>query len=210
VLNISEGDVAQTGALSRLRNRVALSFNIYTPAFDPSFLLDLIREHGLSPRIRFGLAHPAADGSNRSLHPLHYQAVGARLAGFLEAVRAAGVELSFDCGFVPCMFPPGSLDALGPAAASIGPCCSPILDILPGREVVSCFPLAALVREPLPESESADALRSRFTARLAAYRRLGVFRECAICEARKNASCNGGCLSASLRRLRRVDRNEED
>jgi hypothetical protein len=201
-INISPGDPGQNVALARLKDRVALSFNIHTPAFDPSFLLDLIREHGLSPRIRFGLAHPAADGSNRFLDPLRYQAVGRRLARFLETARAAGVDVSFDCGFVPCMFPPGFLDALGPAASAIGLCCSPILDILADGWVVSCFALASLAREPLPEIENAEALRGRFTARLAGYRRLGVFRECAACEVRQGGRCNGGCLAASIERLR--------
>ena len=197
-MNATAGDQRQALTLRRLGNRVTLGFNIQSPAFDPAFLLDLIREFGLAPSIRFGLAHPIADGSNRFLHPVQYQAVGTRLARFLEAARAAGVEPSFDCGFVPCMFPPGFLEALGPAAADIGTRCSPILDILPDGQVISCYPLAALAREPLPERETAEALRSRFAARFAGRRKLGVFRECAACQAR----CHGGCLAASMQRLR--------
>jgi len=202
LINIQEDGPGTNGVLARLGNRAGLGFNIHTPAFEIAFLLRLIREHGLSPQVRFGLAHPAADGTNTFLHPRYYQAVGTRLAGFLEPLRSAGVEPSFDCGFAPCMFPPGFLDALGPAAAGIGSCCSPVLDILPDGQVVSCFALATLAREPLPEAETADALRSRFTARLSGYRKLGVFRECATCEARRVARCNGGCLSASIKRLR--------
>ena len=202
LMNTTAGDRRQARTLGRLGNRVTLGFNIYTPAFDPAFLLDLIREHGLAPNIRFGLAHPAADGSNRFLHPVHYQIVGTRLARFHEEARAAGVESTFDCGFVPCMFPPGFLDALGPAAADIGTRCSPILDILPDGQVVSCYPLATLAREPLLEDETAAALRSRFSGRFSGYRRLGVFRECAACEVRESGRCNGGCLAASMQRLR--------
>jgi len=202
LINIAHGDPLQTPALARLQNRVTLGLNIHTPAFEPAFLLRLIRRHGLSPSIRFGLAHPDADGSNSFLHPRYYQAVGMRLARFLETARSAGVEPSFDCGFVPCMFPPGFADALGPAAGGIGACCSPVLDILPDARVAACFPLARLAGEPLPESETADALRARFTARLSGYRRLGVYRECAACEARQSGRCNGGCLAASLQRLR--------
>jgi radical SAM protein with 4Fe4S-binding SPASM domain len=202
LINAAPGDLRQTSALARLRQRVTLGLNIHTPAFDPAFLLDLVRDHGLSRRIRFGLAHPTADGTNRFLDPRQYQTVGARLGRFLETARVAGVEPSFDCGFVPCMFPPGFLDALGPAAPDIGACCSPVLDILPDGQVVSCYPLAALAREPMPKSENADALRNRFTARFSGYRRLGVFRECAACETRESGRCNGGCLAASIRRLR--------
>lgn len=202
VINASAEDPGQSIALSRLKERAALGFNIYTPAFDAAFLLDLIREHGLSPRIRFGLAHPAADGSNRFLDPRYYQAVGRRLAEFMDAARPAGIEWFFDCGFVRCMFPTGFLAALGPVARDIGSRCSPILDILPDAQVVSCFPLAMQAREPLPEGENAEALRSRFTVRLSGYRRLGVFRECAGCQERESGRCIGGCLAASMQRLR--------
>ncbi|MGA2328432.1 MAG: radical SAM protein [Bryobacteraceae bacterium] len=201
LINVSAG-AKGPGFFGRLGNRVTLGFNIQSPAFDPAFLLDLIREFGLSPSIRFGLTHPTADGSNRFLHPAQYQAVGTRLARFLEVARAAGVEPSFDCGFVPCMFPPGFPEALGPVAADIGTRCSPILDILPDGQVVCCYPLAALAREPLPERETAAALRSRFSERFSGYRRLGVFRECAACQVRESGRCNGGCLAASMQRLR--------
>jgi hypothetical protein len=202
LMNAAPGDLRQRVTLGRLRERVTPGLNISTPAFDPAFLLDLIREHGLAPRIRFGLAHPTADGSNSFLSPRYYQRVGARLAEFAETARAAGVELSFDCGFVPCMFPPGFLETLGTAAGDIGTRCSPVLDILPDGQVVSCYPLAPLAREPLREDDTADALRERFTARLSGYRKLGVFRECAACQIRAEAGCNGGCLSASAQRLR--------
>ncbi len=207
LINAAAGD-ARAEVLARLRERVTLGFNIYTLEFDPDFLLDLIREHGLAPRIRFGLAHPAAGGSNRFLNPRHYQRVGRRLAGFLTAARAAGVEPAFDCGFVPCMFPPGFLQGLGPAAGDVGSRCSPVLDILPDGEVVSCYPLASLAREAMPEDETAEALRGRFTARFAGYRRLGVFRDCTACEEKKNARCNGGCVAASTMRLRRAPARE--
>jgi hypothetical protein len=52
------------------------------------------------------------------------------------------------------------------------------------------------------DGDTADALRGRFTAKLSGYRRLGVFRECAACEEKKSARCNGGCLAASMQRLR--------
>jgi MoaA/NifB/PqqE/SkfB family radical SAM enzyme len=202
LINIMAEDPHVGGALARLKERVTLGFNIHSPAFDASFLLGPIREHGLSPRIRFGLAHPAVDGSNSFLHPRYYRAVGTRLARFVEVARSEGIDPSFDCGFAPCMFPPGFLDVLGGAAGEIGARCSPVLDILPDGQVVSCFPLAVVAREPLPESENADAVRGRFTTRLSGYRKLGVFRECAVCEARQSGRCNGGCLAASIARLR--------
>jgi radical SAM protein with 4Fe4S-binding SPASM domain len=202
LINFAPDDPPPAETLRRLGKRVTLGLNLHTPTVDPSFLPGAVREYGVAPRVRLGLAHPMAEGGNRFLDPRHYRAVGRRVADFFEAAREAGVEASFDCGFVPCMFPRGFLEAMGTAAGDIGTQCSPVLDILPDGKVVPCYPLAALAREPLPDGETADALRARFTERFSSYRRLGVFRECTVCEVRENGGCNGGCLAASMQRLR--------
>jgi hypothetical protein len=192
----------QLDTLRRLGNRVSLGFNILTPAFQPEFLLELIGKYGLYPRIRFGLAHPCMDGSNASIHPRRYAAVGSRLMDFSVKAHDAGVELEFDCGFVPCMFPPGSMEALGDRAADIGPRCSPVLDLQPDGMFGSCFPLSEIHQEVLRDQDTAGDLRSRFEARLAGLRRLGIFPECTACELRASNKCVGGCLAAAMQRLR--------
>jgi len=192
----------QRETLARLGRRATLGFNIHTPAFQPEFLLELIRRHGSLPSIRFGLAHPCIDASNVYLHPKHYAAVGSRLAAFSAEARASGVELQFDCGFVPCMFPSGSLETLGPSATDLGLRCSPVPDLLPDGRFVSCFPLSELHQETLRDQDTAAELRHRFDSALAGRRALGVFRECASCELHAADRCLGGCLAAASQRLR--------
>jgi hypothetical protein len=192
----------QTKAMRRLGPRVGLGLNIYAAVFQPGFLLELTREHGLSPCVRLGLAHPCVEGTNRYLHPRYYAAVGRRLAEFARQVKAAGVRLGLDCGFVPCMFPDGKLDALAESDGGFGPGCSPLPDVLPDGRVVSCYPLAAIHTETLDPEHDAAWLRSRFSARLAPLRCLGVFRECAKCNLRHSGQCAGGCLAAAMLRLR--------
>ncbi len=195
--------------LRPLARHVTLGFNIHDPGFQPEFMLRLIREHGFSPAIRFGLAHPRIDGTNEALHPRFYRIVGRRLSEFAQRARDWGVQLEFDCGFVPCMFPPDGPVTDMSAAADIGLRCSPILDLLPDGRFISCFPLAGLHQELLTETETAADLRARFSARLAGRRRLGVFPECSACETRAAERCNGGCLAASLQRLRPAPRKDD-
>lgn len=202
LLNVSERDPGQAAALRRLGPRVTLGFNIHAPAFDVAFLLEWICGFGLSPGLRFGLAHPAVRESNVWLHPRQYSAVGERLARFAREAAGAGVRISFDCGFVPCMFPGGDLKAVDPASDA-GMRCSPVLDLLPDGRIISCYPLADVACAPLPEQETADTVRRRFAAKLEPYRRLGVYRECAGCAWRESGRCAGGCLAAALQRLRR-------
>ncbi len=203
LINVSpHGSNRQRETLVRLGRLATLGFNMHSPAFQPDFLLDLIRRCGLSPTIRFGLAHPCADAFNVYLHPKHYDAVGSRLAIFAAKAQSSGVQLQFDCGFVPCMFPPGSLDSLGPSTSEIGLRCSPVLDLLPNGKFVSCFPLSELHQATLQETETAAVLRDRFNTALAGRRILGVFRKCASCEVRALDHCLGGCLAAASQRLR--------
>ncbi|MDP3000837.1 MAG: radical SAM protein [Bryobacterales bacterium] len=194
----------QAETLRRLGRRASLGLNFHSPAIAPRFLLDLIGEYGLSRSVRLGLAHPKATGSNRYLHPRQYRAVGERLVEFAAEARKAGVAIAWDCGFVPCMFPPGSLEALGEDAEGLGVRCSPIPDVLADGDVVSCYPLAGLYRERL-SSYDAGSLRQAFSARFSSLRPLSIFRECANCAVRREGGCVGGCLAASMQRLRAGD-----
>lgn len=199
-----EEDLGQRSTLRRLGRRATLGLNIYAPTVRPDFLLGLIRDLGLSPCIRLGLAHCRVDQTNRFLHPRYYRVVGQGLAGFAGAARAEGVALEFDCGFVPCMFPPGFLDTAGITASDIGLRCSPLLDVLPDSRVVCCYPLASLHCEPIPEHHDAAWMRNRFEVRFSWLRPAGIFRECAGCGLRASGQCAGGCLAAAMGRLRRA------
>ncbi len=201
-VSAAQGRQRQAQTLARLGQRATLSFNIDSPAFQPGFLLELIRAHGLGKSVRFGLAHPCVGAENRFLHPRYYRAAGQRLVDFAQQAAAEGVETGLDCGFVPCMFPPGGLELLGKEGAEAGLRCGPIPDVLPDGQVVACYPLAALHREPLPAREDAAWLRRRFDRRQAPYRAVGVFRECAECPTRAAERCTGGCLSVGMLRLR--------
>lgn len=199
-----EAQEQQTAAFHRLGPRISLGLNIDRPGVQMGFLLDLIEQFGLARCIRLGLAHPCLNGTNRFLHPRHYPEVGRRVAAFAARARQAGVALEFDCGFVPCMFPPDFVETMGESGADIGRRCNPVLDILPDGQVVSCYPLAAMGHHALPEDHGASWLREFFAAKAMPLRSSGLFRECARCLLRQRDACTGGCLSAAAQRLRRA------
>jgi len=195
----------QLEVFRRLGSKVVLGLTIDSPGIDPSFLLPLIDEHGLGRTVRLGLAHPVLSGSNGYLHPRHYAEVGRRVTEFGLRAKERGVRLDFDCGWVPCMFPDGALDALGLTSAEVGLRCSPMLDLLPDGRVISCYPLAAQGAEMLGESHDAGWMRSRFSKRQKADRVFTLYRDCEDCRWRGRGECSGGCLSASLGRVRQQD-----
>ena len=186
----------------RLGSRVMLGMNIASSSIEFNFLLDLIEEFGLSPHIRLGLAHPELSGGNCFLHSKDYPKIGRKVMSFGLNARNRGIRLELDCGWVPCMFPDGGLSMLEINSDDVGTRCNPILDILPNGQVISCYPLASHSQEYLSEKQDADGLRLRFSQLLTAHRHFHLYKKCAHCEWREQGACVGGCLAASLLRLR--------
>lgn len=195
----------QRHVFARLRRRVVPGVTIDSPGFDLTFLIDLIERHDLARTVRLGLGHPILGADNTSLHPRHYPEVGRRTTEFGLAARDRGIALSFDCGWVPCMFPPGAMAALGLTENEVGLRCSPILDLLPDGSFISCYPLAAHAEEAMTAHHDAASVRAAFVQRQHADRSFMLYKDCEACEWRAQGACTGGCLSASLRRTRHRD-----
>jgi radical SAM protein with 4Fe4S-binding SPASM domain len=195
----------QEDVLRRLGERIVLGVTIDSPAVQIGFLLEMIEGYGLARKVRLGLAHPALNGSNAYLHPRHYPEVGRRVTDFGLRAQLKGVRLDFDCGWVPCMFPEGALVALGMTPQDVGLRCSPILDLMPDGQVISCYPLANHSTTQLTSDHDAPQLRAQFSKRQETDRRFMLYRECEACSFRARGECTGGCLSASLGRQRRRD-----
>ncbi len=193
----------QADVMRRLGPKVILGVTIDSPSTDIWFLLDLIAQYDLARIVRLGLGHPTLGGANTSLHPRHYPEVGRRVTEFGLAAHEQGVGLDFDCGWVPCMFPDGALAALGKTCSDVGLRCNPILDVMPDGQVISCYALSAHSSEPFSSTHDAAWYRTTFTERQEPDRRIMLYQACDSCAWRARGECTGGCLSASLGRLRR-------
>jgi hypothetical protein len=194
----------QLKTLSRLGNRASIGLNIYRPDMPLEPLLQIIKTTRIQRSIRLGLALPAAVGQNRRLHPRQYPFVGARVAEFASRAAESGVRLSFDCGFVRCMFGNDEIRALKKAEVDFGWRCNPILDIDTAGRVLHCFPLAGISRS-LSESSIASRLREEFIATTKPYRQVGVYNDCTTCSFKRSGECPGGCLAVVKRRFRPPD-----
>lgn len=193
----------QRAVLKRLRGKAMLGVNITSPAADLSTLIDWTLEFGLSPFVRVGLAHPCHGGENRHLLPSQYPAVGERLLEFREKARRRGISLRYDCGFVPCLFSRCGAEALKEILTEAQFVCSPIPDILPDGSLIPCYPLGlGFWERRIPAAGGAAEARARFAGRLRPFRGPGIYRECGDCPFRHSGVCPGGCLAASLKRLR--------
>lgn len=198
-------EARQREVFEQLGSRVVLGVTIDTPAVDLFFLIDLIETYQLARVVRLGLGHPILGADNTHLHPRHYPEVGRRTTEFGLEARARGIALSFDCGWVPCMFPAGAMAALGLTEREVGLRCSPILDVLPDGSLISCYPLATHATERLADHATSASIRDAFVEQQATDRAFRLYKDCESCYWRAQGQCTGGCLSASLRRTRHRD-----
>ncbi len=194
----------QLATLCRLRESASLGFNIYRRDFQVDFLLPVIAETGCQPHIRLGLAQPCLSGINQYLYPHEYQVVGEKIINLTLATVEVEVTLSFDCGFVRCMFSEDDLEVLSAVGVDFGWRCNPILDIDLKDKVIHCYPLSDFTRLPLTEESDASTLRDAFETHTKPYRTSGIFKACSTCEFKTSGECPGGCLATTIRRFRKA------
>jgi hypothetical protein len=194
---------ARRETLSRLGPRALPGFTIDRGDFGISHLLPLILETGCRKRVRLGLSQPSASGLNSQLHPKRYPYVGRRIAEFAREAAPVGVSLSFDCGFVRCMFSDSEMDDLRAAGADLEWHCSPILDIDLAGQILHCFPLAHRLRTRIHAAADASAARAELARSAHPHRLAGIYPECSSCSTRAAGACSGGCLAITIRRFRK-------
>ncbi|MGD2253201.1 MAG: radical SAM protein [Anaerolineales bacterium] len=192
----------QRMVLKRLGKRASPGLTICSPNFDLEPMISLVLETGCRRAIRLGLAQPTLSGGNRFLHPWQYPLVGSRIAGYAEIAASHDIRLEFDCGFVRCMFSTEEMAILEQTRAKYGWHCSPIPDIDIDSTAFPCFPLASKFSVLLaPQCRTTD-VRNQLMEQMRPYRMAGIYASCSRCEHKANDQCSGGCLAATIRRLR--------
>ncbi|MBN1542628.1 radical SAM protein [candidate division KSB1 bacterium] len=194
----------QLAVLKKLGPRAQPGFNLHNHTHRLDFLLDLIDRYHLRRAVRLGLAHPAPGGSQQHLRPKDYVRIGDQVIAFARKAHERQIDIDLDCGFVPCMFP---ADNLPPSLHldEIGNRCNPIPDILPDGTVIPCYPLAQTVRHLFLDYSDAQSVQEAFQQILQPFHNLGIFAECADCQALARGLCSGGCRALAMQRLRHHD-----
>ncbi|MEA4906032.1 MAG: radical SAM protein [Anaerolineaceae bacterium] len=187
--------------LQALGQRALLGFNIQSPDFDLGEVIRLAAGSGIRKRIRLGMALPGPQACNHFVHPKQYHLVGRRIAQQSGLAAQAGVCLDLDCGFVRCMFSSDELETMLKNGVQYGWHCGPVLDIIPGREVLHCFALSDRFKRPFQPEATSAGLHAALDALVQAHRTAGVFPACSTCAYKASHECSGGCLAATLRRF---------
>jgi sulfatase maturation enzyme AslB (radical SAM superfamily) len=187
---------AQRRLLEALAPLCTLSYNVHDLETDATFLVDLVRAHGLGRHIRLGMAQPLAESVSRHLPVTEYQRVAPRIVALARACDAHDITVGFDCGFTLCMFTPEELGILQLAGAPVQAQCGPAVDVGTDLSVWACFPLAT-VSPPvrLEQFEDLGALTRHFERELGRLYRTGALDACIDCRYLRRRQCAGGCAA---------------
>jgi len=185
--------------------RTMLGFNIHETEFEADFLLEFIERHGLTRRIRTGLACPVVGSESSFISHEDYPGVGRRLLAFAESAFAADVVVGLDCGFPICMWNAEELGRLHFLNVEVTSHCDVIMDIGPDLQVWPCFPLSQVFRADLSDFATMKEMREHFQSLTAPYKSFGGQPACLGCRNLKR-SCGGGCLAHTVASFRRQEK----
>ncbi|MDD5655981.1 MAG: radical SAM protein [Elusimicrobia bacterium] len=183
--------------LAELGPNTKPGFNIHHADFDLTFLCRLVDRYKLIPRLRLGLAHPAA-GVEASIPGMaQMRHVAGRLIEQLPALDNSGIEVALDCGFPLCIFTDSQLGRLLKSSdGTLKFNCGPAIDVGPDMRVWACFPLSAMEKRSIYEFDNMNALVGHFDKMHEKIRASagGVFERCLKCP-HLGQLCDGGCLA---------------
>ncbi len=182
-------------------DQLRLSFNIFEPDFDWTYLKEAIATWGIGPFVRIGITQPIRGMANQYLQEQDLPGAYSRLVEMAEDMAREGITLGLDCGFRACGFSPAQLGTLIECGTHLLFDCKPILDIGPDLMVWRCFPFATAEGVHLTDYSTLDQIISHFDSLWLEGQQQGNTPGCTGCENLLVRTCKGGCLSRTVNTL---------
>lgn len=185
--------------LKCLGNQLEISFNIYHPEFDLTFISDLIDNFSLMRKVRLGIAAPIIGGKNRFVRYQDYSIIGDRLISQMSLLESRDIAFHFDCGFTCCMFNEKHGPVLFNSLIDVISKCNHPIDIGTDLSVWPCFPLSQFKMGKITRDTKMSDIEKAIHSILEPFRILGMKDECADCKFKKRQQCMGGCIAHCIR-----------
>ena len=175
----------------------SLSFTIFDLDADANYLFDLINNYRLVRNIRTGIALPILHGGNEYIALEDYKRAGDYFVHVAEQASKHGIRLSMDCGFISCMFTDEQLGRLLRLGCDVNFQCGAALDVGPGLQAWTCFPLFHIGRVNVLDATTLQDLHHMLHKAVVEHLgdKCGVMPRCESCCEMKGHLCQGGCNS---------------
>jgi len=190
--------------LSRLNNKITLSFRVYRMDIDPTFLFDLIDKYKLNRLINWAIACPSLISKNDFVRLEDHEKVVKRMLKFSKISKKRQIGWYTDSGFIFCAFSNEKLEKLR-KNVGFGPetNCYPAIEVTPDLRVFRCYGLAPKSSPQLKLTNFKDLaeVEEYFFAKSLPFKRIGGMDKCFKCEHIISGKCGGGCMVHILKRL---------
>ena len=201
------------------RERITLGVNLYKPAFEYDFIMELLKRYQYS-HVRISVAVPNLP-DQRDCDPRdHFTACLPGLRLFLKELIREGIVPSFDCNKIPqCVFSKEDLDEFAREARTAyekgklkrkisisGKVnCSPVVDITQDLVAVRCFGLSQYTKVPISQFACISDLKQYYLRTIDSFACNTVFsQDCVNCYERLTGHCYGGCLAYKIHAIQQM------
>jgi hypothetical protein len=185
--------------------RFQIGYNMYEREPDYNFFIDAIKKYGMKT-VRWDLARPAADFSNRHFTMKEFFEMTPVLAGFLAECGEAGADVYYDCPLPVCMWMDKRLYPIARKVDLSRNCCVPDdINIGPGLTISSC-PASLRFSGITLRDFSSISQACEFVRQEIDKTRWNVWNlsECDRCIYRVLRECQGGCIGHKREKDNRV------
>ncbi len=177
---------------------VTLSFNVWRPDFDVSFMPNLAHRFARSC-FSWTVANPVIGFHSNVVNTTQYNSLTERCVSMLQKSAVLNIGALLDCPLPLCFFKDSVLGWVRQyhpdTSANLG-VCEPSLDVTPELEVIRCFALSKLTRVKLRDFQSEREIKEWFRENIDHHLLdRGCFPHCNECSHFLKGKCFGGCLA---------------
>ena len=184
----------QKQTFQELNEFISLSFNIFERSCNLDFLVDIIIDFNLVPRIRLGLAAPIPGKKNAFLPIPDFPIIANKIMVFSDLCQENSIDLSFDCGFPMCIFSDADIGKLYKNMTQLKFICEPVIDIDADLNTIYCYPLSEYRNAKLTDFNNIKEIYDHYQSLILQDNlKRGIYPECINCDYRYRGRCAGGC-----------------
>lgn len=202
-----------------MRDQITLGVNIYSPTFDYSYILELLKRYEFN-HVRVSITVPNSVANRNTDAHLYFESMKPVVLAFFYDLLDNEIIPNFDCNKIPnCLIKKDEIDSFkgylsndflskNISKSNISDPvvrCTPVIDIRQDLTAVRCFGLSESTKTNICDFRSIHDLKNYYYRTVDAYAYNTVYsKKCITCMSRKVMECMGGCLAFKIDEIKKM------